>query len=226
MLDFTRRSTAWRAAVLAAAIAVAAPAQAAPVLYQYTSGQATVTATSVLTTLGVATFTLNGIFAEFDSDTGALTDFQFTTAPNQWIVLSTVYGGFDEIWVNSASVVPGTNYSTLSSTPLGPGRWSVSVMPVDVNAVYTGRNSQTQVTAGPFPLSYTNATPLNATINATLGTFRLEGITLGIVPVPGENPVTIGAVLTFQGATPVPEPAALGLVTLAGLALAAGRKRS
>jgi hypothetical protein len=222
MLEFT----GWRAVLLALAIALAAPAQAAPVLYQYTSGQATVTATSVLTTLGVETFTLNGIFAEFDSDTGQLTDFHFTTTPNQWIVLSTVYGGFDEVWVNSASVVPGTNYGTVSSTPLGPGRWSVSVMPVDVNAVYTGRNSQTQVTAGPFPLGYTNATPLSATINANDGTFRLEGITLGIVPVPGEAPVTIGAVLTFQGATPVPEPAALGLVALAALALAARKVRS
>lgn len=216
----------WRAAILAAALGFALPAQAASVLYQYTNGSATVTATSVLTTLGIATFTLNGVFAEFDSDTGMLTDFQFTTTPNQWISLSTVYGGYDQVWVNSASVVPGVGYHTLSATQISPGHWNVSVMPVDVNAVWTGRNSQTLATAGPFPLTYTNATPLNATIDTLAGTFTLQGITLGVIPVPNENPVTVSAVLTFQGATPVPEPMAFGLLALATVGLAFARSRA
>lgn len=216
----------WRVAVLAAAIAFALPVQAAPVLYQYTSGSATVTATSGTSTLGVATLTLNGVFADFDSATGMLTDFQFTTTPNQWIVLNTVYGGYDQVWVNSASVVPGTGFQTLATTQISPGHWNVSVMPVDVNAVWTGRNSQTNATAGPFPLTYTNATPLSATIDAISGTFTLQGITLGVIPVPGESPVTVSAVMTFQGATPVPEPAAFGVVALAGLALAFARSRA
>jgi hypothetical protein len=222
MLDFR----GWRAAALAAALGFAVPAQAAPVLYQYTNGAATVTATSVLTTLGVATLSLNGIFAEFDSDTGLLTNFQFTTAPNQWISLSTVYGGFDQVWVNSASVVPGVGYHTLSTTQISPGHWNVSVLPVDVNAVWTGRNSHTLATAGPFPLSYTNATPLNATIDVLAGTFTLQGITLGVIPVPGEQPVTVSAVLTFQGAHAAPEPTAFGLLALAALGLAFARSRA
>jgi hypothetical protein len=215
-----------RAAILAALIGFALPARAAPVLYQYTSGQATVTATSVLTTLGVATLNLNGIFAEFDSATGMLTNFNFTTTPDQWITLNTVYGGFDQVWVNSASVVPGTGYQTLGATQISPGHWNVSVMPVDVNAVWTGRNSVTNTTAGPFPLMYTNATPLNATIDVITGTFTLQGITLGVIPVPNENPVTVSAVLTFQGATPVPEPTAFGLVALAGVGLVFARSRA
>ena len=85
----------WAALSLTAALAFALSAQAAPVLYQYTSGQATVTASSPSGTLGVATLNLNGVFADFDSVTGQLTDFQFTTSPNQWIVLNTVYGGFN-----------------------------------------------------------------------------------------------------------------------------------
>ncbi len=216
----------WRATAGAAVIALAAHAQAAPITYQYTSGQATVTASSGATTLGVATFNLNGVFAEFDSVTGQLTNFQFTTSPNQWIVLNTVYGGYNQVWVNSASVVPGPGYATLASTPISPGHWNVSVMPVVVNATYTGKNTITNTTSPTFPLSYTNATPLNATIDVLLGTFTLQGITLGVVPVSGSPPVTVGAVLTFQGATPVPEPAALGLLALTGLALALARSRA
>jgi hypothetical protein len=222
MLD----SRGWRAAAVAAVVALATHAQAAPVLYQYSSGQATVTASSASGTLGVATFSLNGIFAEFDSVTGDLTNFQFTTTPNQWIVLNAIYGGFDQVWVNSASVVPGPGYATLASTQISPGHWNISVLPVVVNATYTGKNSITNTTSPTIPLSYTNATPLNATIDVFAGSFTLQGITLGIIPVPGTDPVTVGAVLTFQGATPVPEPAALGLLALGGLALVFARSRA
>ncbi|MFI5316328.1 MAG: PEP-CTERM sorting domain-containing protein [Myxococcota bacterium] len=231
MLNLAR---GWRAGALAAALAFALPAQAAPILYQYTSGQATVTASSSTAPLpgglGHATLTLNGVFADFDPITGQLTDFQFTTAPNQWINLNTVYGGFNQVWVNSASVVPGTGYNTDPTLPapveISPGHWLVSVKPVDVHGIYTGKNSITSVSAGPFPVNYTNVTPLNATIDVLAGTFTLQGITLGVIPVPGEADVTVGAVLTFQGATPVPEPAALGLLALGSLALAFARSRA
>ena len=61
-------------------------------------------------------------------------------------------------------------------------------------------------------------TPLNANIDILAGTFTLQGITLGIVPVPGEAlPVIVTANLTFQGATavPVPEAQSFGLAALA-----------
>ena len=206
------------AAVVAALLATAGSASAAPVLYQYTSGQATITATAGSTTLAVKTLNLNGIFAEFDESTITLTNFNFQTSPDQWLVLSTFYGGFDQVWINSANVVPGVGYGPYvpGSTLPGVGHYQVSVLPVVVNGVYTARNSITNVTLGPAAISYTNATPLNANIDTLAGTFTLQGVTLGIVPVPGEAlPVIVTANLTFQGAQQVPEVQSFGLAALA-----------
>jgi hypothetical protein len=218
-----------RTVLAAAALALggAATANAAPITYQYASGQATITVTAGVTALGTATLNLNGVFATFDAALPSLTNFQFTTAPNQWITLVNLFGGFDQIWVNSGSLVPGTGYGTVSGTNLGSGHYLVSVAPVVVNGVYTGRNSQNNTSAGPFPISYTNATPLNATIDVIGGNFTLQGITLGIVPVPGEQfPAVIKADITFRGATPVPEATTGALLALAAVGLLARRHQT
>ena len=198
-------------------------AEAASVDYHYTSGQATVTASVGASIIGSATLTLNGVSADFDATTGDLTNFNFTTSPNQWIVLNTPFGGFDQVWINSARSCRAPA-GTLATTPLGPGHWDVSVLPVVVNAVYTAKNSVTLARVGPIPLSYTNSTPLNATIDVVTGTFTLQGITLGVVSVPGEaNPLVVGANIKFSG---VLEPASASMLVLAGLGLALTRMRS
>ena len=220
------------AALVAALLGIALPAAAAPVLYQYTSGQATITVSAGASTLAIQTLTLNGIFAKFDESTIQLTDFNFQTTPNQWLVLNTFYGGFDQVWINSANVVPGVGYvATPGSALPGVGHYQVSVAPVVVNGVYTAKNSITSATLGPAPISYTNATPLNANIDILAGTFTLQGVTLGIVPVPGEtNPVIVTANLTFEGATQVPVPeaqsSALAALLLGMLFLARRAARS
>jgi len=207
------------AVAVAALLGIALPAAAAPVLYQYTSGQATIQVSAGFggSTLAVKTLDLNGIFAKFDEGTIQLVDFNFQTTPDQWLVLNTFYGGYDQVWINGANVVPGTGYvASPGSTLPGVGHYQVSVAPVVVNGVYTAKNSLTSATLGPAPISYTNATPLNANIDVVGGTFTLQGITLGIVPVPGEtNPVVVTANLTFQGAQTVPEAQSAALAALA-----------
>jgi hypothetical protein len=205
-----------------ALLTVASHAQAAPVYYQFTSGSAEITATTGATTLTPvpAVLTLDGMFAEFDELVPALTDFSFTTAPNQPIFLSAPYGGYDEIVVNSAAMTPGVGYYHASATDNGGGSYSVTVLPVHVSGIYSAMFS-----GGPppapvsnVPIMYDNASPLLATINVITGTFTLEGITLAVIPLPGEpSPLVVKADLTFQGMVPVPEP---GVSILIGLGLA------
>lgn len=214
----------WLAAAVAALLGFAAPAQAAH--YQYSSGTATITASGPTGIIGSAPFALSGAFADFDTDTGLLTDFHFTTAPDQWLVLNTPLGGYDQIWVNSASVMPGPGFATTQTTLNSPGHWNIQVNPLAIDATFTAKNSVTLATLGPVTLpTIVSPYDLNATIDANADSFTLQGITIGAFTVSG-TPIVVGAVITFHGATPVPEPAAFGLLALAGLALASARSRA
>jgi hypothetical protein len=221
-------SKGWVAALVAAALTLSGSAHAAPVLYQFVSGQAFITVTAGTTTLAAAPLALNGIFAEFDSVVPALTDFDFTTAPNQAINLSSAFGGYDQIVVNSASLSPGAGYTNLFASDNGGGNYSVTVAPVHVAGIYSASYS-----GGPppapvnnVPIMFDNTTPLIATIDIVGGTFTLGGITLAVIPVPGEaEPLVVKADLTFAGIVPVPEPGLFGLVGLGLAGLVALRAR-
>src|SRR5262249_49903387 len=65
------------AALVAALLGIALPAAAAPVLYQYTSGSATITVTAGASTLAIKTLPLNGVFAKFDDSAPQRADFNF-----------------------------------------------------------------------------------------------------------------------------------------------------
>lgn len=218
----------WAAALVTAALTISGSAHAAPVLYQFVSGQAFITVTAGTTTLAAAPLTLNGIFAEFDSVVPALTDFDFTTAPNQAINLSSAFGGYDQIVVNSASLSPGAGYTNLFASNNGGGNYSVTVAPVHVAGIYSASNS-----GGPppppvnnVPIMFDNTTPLIATIDIVGGTFTLGGITLAVIPVPGEaEPLVVKADLTFAGIVPVPEPGVFALIGLGLAGLVALRAR-
>jgi hypothetical protein len=220
----------WIAALAACVLGATAPAHAAPVTYQFLLGQADISVTTGTTTLVEnSTLYLDGIFATFDAVAPALTDFQFTTAPGQSIHLAQAFGGYDDIVVESASMVPGLGYSNLFAAQIGPNTFQVAVAPVVVNGVYSASNS-----SGPppppvsnIPIDFTNVSPLVANIDLVEQTFILEGITLAMIFVPGEaNPAVVKADLTFKGFAFVPEPAVASLLALTALGLIAVRARA
>jgi hypothetical protein len=219
----------WTAAFAALAFGAAAPASAAPVVYQFLMGEANISVTAGTTTLVEnATLTLDGIFATFDDVAPALTDFHFTTAPGQSITLATAFGGYDDIVVESASMLPGAGYANLFAAQIGPNTYQVAVAPIVVNGVYSAANS-----AGPppppvsnVPIDFVNTSPLVANIDLVEQTFILEGITLAMIWVPGEaDPAVLKADLTFKGMRFVPEPATASLLVLTAVGLAVLRAR-
>lgn len=213
-------SKGWTAALIASALAFSGAANAAPVQYSFVSGSAFITVTAGATTLAAVPLGLSGTFTEFDALVPALTDFEFLTSPNQAITLSSAFGGYDQIVVNSASLTPGAGYTNLFASNNGGGNYSVTVAPVHTSGIYSASFSGGPVPppVNNIPIMFDNTTPLVATIDITGGTFTLGGITLAVIPVPGEvNPLVVKADLTFEGLQQVPEP---GLLGLAGMALA------
>jgi hypothetical protein len=221
---------AWVSALTAVILGAAAHANAAPTVYSFVSGQADITVTTGTTTLAQSvTLQLDGIFATFDDVAPALTDFTFTTAPDQMINLSSAFGGYDDIVVHGAAMTPGAGYTNLFGSQIGPNTYQVAVAPVVVNGVYSASNS-----AGPppppvsyLPIGYTNTTPLVANIDLVAQTFFLEGITIAELWVPGEAaPLVVKADLTFQGFAAVPEPATIALVLVTMAAIGGARIRA
>lgn len=221
---------AWTAALAGLALSAAAPAKAAPIVYSFLMGQANISATTGTTTLVAdVPLYLDGIFATFDSVAPALTNFSFTTAPDQTIHLASAFGGYDDIVVNSAAMAPGAGYLNLSAFQIGPNTYQVAVAPVVVNGVYSASNSAGAPPSpvNNIPIGYTNTSPLVANVDLLEQTFVLEGITLAEIWVPGEaNPLVVKADLMFKGFATVPEPATIGLLLVVAAGIAGVRIRS
>jgi hypothetical protein len=183
-------------------VGAASSAQAAPLLYNFTSGTARVTATFGALTIASSTIVLNGTQVTFDQSPASLTSFQFT-APTSVIPLLSILSG-TSLTLSGLSVVPGAGYSNLSATVAGG------------------------INAGPSAFSQTNAALSGQIRLGGGGTLALNGITLGVVTLPaagvfpGGN-VTIKADVIFNGIVPEPGTALLMGMGIAGLA---ARRRS
>jgi hypothetical protein len=206
-------------------VGAASSAQAAPLVYNFTSGTARVTATYGALTIASSTIVLNGTQVTFDTSPASLTSFQFT-APTTVIPLLSILSG-TSLTLSGLSVVPGAGYSNLSVTgPFAPPTtYNYTVGPVAATgtAAFTGA-----ITAGPSAFSQTNAALSGQIRLGGGGELALNGITLGVMTLPaagifpGGN-VTLKADVIFNGIVPEPGTAMLMGLGIAGLA---ARRRS
>jgi hypothetical protein len=204
-------------------VAVASPlaALATPVTYYFGAGAATVTLSAGATTIGAATLEMNGVYVTFDDELPSLVDFSFTTGASGTIVLSSPYGGYDEIEVLSSALSPGIGYTNLSASDLGGGSFFVAVSPVQSSGVFSASDStgiNPAIVAQAF--NFTNSSPLVANLSIANGTLELTGITLAVLP-PGIGdlePLVISADVSWSSAQPIPEPSSIALA-LVGAAI-------
>jgi len=225
----TNRANLWAIVTIGAVALISLPGVSAATTFFFSTGSATVTATAGgNTVLSATVVSLDGVFIEFDaSGNGQLVDFLITLPQSPTLTLTSPYGGYDEVVIESADLSPGIGFGNLSNQNLGGGVYSFLAGPIDINGVYSASDST--LTNPPqlnVPVPFTDTSFINGTVDVTLGTLELLGLTLTRLPAAffGEtNDLVVKADIMFTGL--VPEPGT-GLLVGAGLTLMAIRRRS
>jgi hypothetical protein len=216
-------------AIAAALLLFALPASAVPVVYNFSSGSATITAvTSVNGTsiVGPTIVSLDGSFIEFDDVTISVVDLLFSFAPTGLISMANSYGGFDQFTIDAASILPGAGFATVFGAQTAPGVFDFAAFPLDIDGTYTA--SHTSGTPGPqtADVPFADNSVINGTINLGTMTLTLDGITLAVLPGAafGETEdLIVKADITFSGL--VPEPGTASLLALGLVGISAQRRR-
>ena len=202
--------------------AVASAAGATPVLYTFTSGSVTLTATvNGVGVAGPVTFNLTGTSVTVDQGALYLNSISFAAGSSPTITISPSYAGFTSIHIDSATLT-GTG-GTL--TPTFPGVFDYSIGPVNVAGQFDATNVIPANSLNNQPFGFINPTA-SGTIFFSTGQIDLDGITLGQIDADGAGPLPaliLKGDFTFSG---VPEPGTALLLGMGIAGLAGLRRRS
>jgi hypothetical protein len=209
----------------------AATAKAAPVTYDFTSGFVTVSAfqgsgNTDLLAAGTE-IQLTGGQVTFDSIALTLPSFQFLdNTPQTVTVINGAFTG-EHITVQSWQAVPDAIYSSsafLSSSP--PPTYGFTAGKIDGSGMYSLAGPILNQGSKPFA-GTTNSLTGQVTLSGT-DMIQLTGITLGVINLSGGQTITLKGDIVFDGATPVPLPPSVWMlssaIALLGLTLVDRRR--
>lgn len=200
-------------------------ARAVPITYDLTGGSATIQVLVGGVLIGTgASPTLSGSVT-LDSATPSIEALDVTLAPNILMVLTTAYGGYDEITIETASVVSAVGFGPTNPPIASGSSYTTYTGPIDVTGSWGATNSSgTPAGVSGNAIAYQMTEMISVVGPGTdvvitgVTLHSLDGATFGEA-----SDLTVVAVLNLF-ATPVPEPSS-GLLAAWGLALLAGARR-
>ena len=202
--------------------AVASAASAVPVVYTFTSGSVTLTATvNGVGVAGPVTFGLTGTSVTIDQSALYVNSISFAAGSSPTVPISPTYAGFTAIHLDFATL---TGFGG-TLTPTFPGVYDYSIGPVNVSGQFDATHTIPANSLNNVPFGFVNPTA-SGTIFVSTGQIDLDGITLGQIDADGAGPLPpliLKGDFTFSG---VPEPGTALLLGMGIAGLAALRRRT